>query len=51
VDIDTQAKGIFEALSKRARDNSVLEATAISKNAGLNLPASEANQSEQNNDN
>jgi hypothetical protein len=51
VDIDTQAKGIFEALSKRARDNSVLEATAISKNAGLNLPADEAKQSEQNNDN
>jgi len=51
VDIDTQAKGIFEALSKRARDTRVLEATSISKNAGLGLPASEANQSEQNNDN
>jgi hypothetical protein len=51
VDIDTQAQGIFEALSKRARDNRVLEATAIKKNVGLNLPVNEANQSESDNDN
>lgn len=51
VDIDTQAKGIFEALSGRARDSRVLEATAIKKNVGLNLPINEANQSESDNDN
>lgn len=51
VDIDTQAQGVFEALSSRARDSRVLEATAIKKNAGLGLPANEANQSERDNDN
>jgi hypothetical protein len=41
VDIDSQAAGVFAAISLRDRNRKALEAVAVSKNAKLSLPPAE----------
>jgi hypothetical protein len=50
IDIDAQAAVLYGALSARARDNRILEVSAILENAKLRLPTEERDTPEEEND-